>query len=172
MEPVAPAPARHQAAGEFVDDDDLAVLDHVVDVEPEDGVRAQRLFDVVLDVRVFHVVEVAAVQPVGEELLGRLHPAFRQRDGLVFLIDDVIASQLERVAILGLRVALGLGARLQPGNDAIDFVVEVGRRLGGPEMMSGVRASSMRMLSTSSTIAKWCPRWTYCDSSNFMLSRR
>ena len=29
-----------------------------------------------------------------------------------------------------------------------------------PEMISGVRASSMRMLSTSSTIAKKCPRWT------------
>ena len=27
-------------------------------------------------------------------------------------------------------------------------------------MMSGVRASSMRMLSTSSTMAKWCPRCT------------
>ena len=26
---------------------------------------------------------------------------------------------------------------------------------GAPEMISGVRASSMRMLSTSSTIAKW-----------------
>ncbi len=30
----------------------------------------------------------------------------------------------------------------------------------GPEMISGVRASSMRIESTSSTIAKWCPRWT------------
>ena len=31
-------------------------------------------------------------------------------------------------------------------------------------MMSGVRASSMRMLSTSSTIAKKWPRWTRCSS--------
>ena len=30
----------------------------------------------------------------------------------------------------------------------------------GPEMMSGVRASSMRIESTSSTIAKWWPRCT------------
>ena len=28
--PVGPAPARHQAAGELVDDDDLVVLHHVV----------------------------------------------------------------------------------------------------------------------------------------------
>ena len=32
VQAVAPAAARHQAAGELVDDDDLAVLDHVVDV--------------------------------------------------------------------------------------------------------------------------------------------
>ena len=37
---------------------------------------------------------------------------------------------------------------------------------------NGVRASSIRMLSTSSTMAKLCPRCTYCARSNFMLSRR
>src|SRR5439155_1745213 len=72
METIAPTASRHQTPGELVDDDDLAVLHHVVDVELEDRVRAP----------------------------------------------------------------------------------------------------SMRMLSTSSTIAKLCPRWTYCDRSNFMLSRR
>ena len=30
VQPVAPAPARHQAAGEFVDDDDFAGLHHIV----------------------------------------------------------------------------------------------------------------------------------------------
>jgi hypothetical protein len=30
VQAVAPAPARHQAAGELVDDDDFAVLHHVV----------------------------------------------------------------------------------------------------------------------------------------------
>ena len=47
VQAVAPAAAGHQAAGELVDDDDLAVLDHVVDVALEQGVRAQRLVDVV-----------------------------------------------------------------------------------------------------------------------------
>ena len=42
----------------------------------------------------------------------------------------------------------------------------------GPEMISGVRASSMRIESTSSTMAKWWPRWTMDSSVNFMLSRR
>ena len=41
------APARHHAAGELVDDDDLAVLDDVVDVAREQLVGAQRLGDVV-----------------------------------------------------------------------------------------------------------------------------
>ncbi len=62
MQPVAPAASGHQTAGELVDDDDLPVLDHVVDIEPEDRVRPKRLLDVVLDVRVLHVVQVTAVQ--------------------------------------------------------------------------------------------------------------
>ena len=49
VQAVAPAAARHQAAGELVDDDDLAVLHHVVDVALEERVRAQRLVDVVLE---------------------------------------------------------------------------------------------------------------------------
>jgi len=44
--------------------------------------------------------------------------------------------------------------------------------VGRPEMIKGVRASSIRMLSTSSTTAKLCGRWTNCEMSNFMLSRR
>ena len=43
---------------------------------------------------------------------------------------------------------------------------------GWPEMMSGVRASSMRMLSTSSTIAKIVSRRTRSSSDCAMLSRR
>ncbi len=42
----------------------------------------------------------------------------------------------------------------------------------GPEMMSGVRASSMRIESTSSTTAKKCPRCTMSLDCQAMLSRR
>ena len=62
VQTVAPAAARHQPAGELVDDDDLAVLDHVVDVELKQRVRAQRLVDVMLEVGVLEVVEVPAVR--------------------------------------------------------------------------------------------------------------
>jgi hypothetical protein len=39
-------------------------------------------------------------------------------------------------------------------------------------MISGVRASSIRIESTSSTIAKSSGPWTCCALVNFMLSRR
>ena len=42
VQAVGPAPARHQAAGELVDDDDLAVLHDVVLVAVVQRVRAQR----------------------------------------------------------------------------------------------------------------------------------
>ena len=58
MQPVAVAAARHQAAGELVDDDDLAVLDHVVDVALEEEMGLERLVDVVDHVHVGQVVEV------------------------------------------------------------------------------------------------------------------
>ena len=46
VEALAPAPARHLAAGELVDDDDLAVLDDVVAVALVQRVGAQRLLEV------------------------------------------------------------------------------------------------------------------------------
>ena len=70
VQAVAPAPAGHQAAGELVDDDDPAVLDHVVDVELEQRVRAQRLVDVVEQRHVDGVVEAARLEPMREHLLG------------------------------------------------------------------------------------------------------
>ena len=47
MQALGVAPAFHHAAGELVDDDDLAVLDDVVGVEGEKDVGAQGLVDVV-----------------------------------------------------------------------------------------------------------------------------
>ena len=70
VQAVAPAAARHQASGELVDDDDLAVLHHVVDVALEERVRAQRLVDVVEQRHVRRVVEAARLQPMREQLLG------------------------------------------------------------------------------------------------------
>ncbi len=49
--------ARHHAAGEFVDDDDLVVADDVVLVAGEELVGLQRIVDVVNDGDVFDVVK-------------------------------------------------------------------------------------------------------------------
>ena len=52
VQPVGPAPARHEAAGELVDDDDLAFLDDVVHIALEDVVGLERLVHVVQGVDV------------------------------------------------------------------------------------------------------------------------
>ena len=57
MQPFGIAAARHHAAGELVDDDDLVVAHDVVLVALEQLVRAQRLVDVVDDGDVLDVVE-------------------------------------------------------------------------------------------------------------------
>ena len=44
---VTPAPPWHQAPGELVDDNDLAILNHVVDIAAEQGMSLERLVDVV-----------------------------------------------------------------------------------------------------------------------------
>ena len=48
----------------------------------------------------------------------------------MLLVDDVVAGRFERLAVLGLRVAFRLRAGLEPRNDAIDLVVQVGRGFG------------------------------------------
>ena len=53
------------------------------------------------------------LQPMAEQLLGLGHAALGERDGLVLLVDDVVAGLLELVALLGLLVAARDGARLQ-----------------------------------------------------------
>ena len=132
VETIAPAAARHLAAGVLVDDDDLAVFDEVVDVALVQRVRAQRLVDVVDELDVRRLVEVVDA----EQLLHLLDAVVGQHRRVRLLVDGVVDLALE--------------ARDQ----AVDLDVEVGRLpRPAPEMMSGVRASSIRIESTSSTIA-------------------
>ena len=62
VQTVRPAAAIHHAAGELVDDDDLAILDDVIDVAAEHHVRTQRLIDMVHDGGVFEIIEVGTLQ--------------------------------------------------------------------------------------------------------------
>ena len=132
VQPVAPAPAGHEAPGELVDDHHLAVLDHVVDVALEEAVGAQRLVDVVQERHVGRVVQSAGLQAMLEQLLADRHAAFGQRDGLVLLVLEEIAGVLELLPTFRRYVALGDGARLQARDDPVHLVVQLRRLLGGP----------------------------------------
>ena len=85
-----------------------------------------------------------------EGALDLLDPGLGRRDGLVLLVVEVVVLVLE-LGVLGLR-AFRLDAA-QAASDRAQVVVELGGVVGSPEMISGVRASSIRIESTSSTIA-------------------
>src|SRR5713101_6147052 len=108
VQPVAPAPPRHQAAGELVDDNHLAFLDHVVDVELEERVCLQPLVDMMDERDVARVIEVLD----SEQLFDAGAALFRERDRAQLLID--------RVVLLG----------LEPRDHAVHDVIRIGRFLG------------------------------------------
>ncbi len=90
------APARHHAAGEFVDDDDLVVAHDIVLVELEQLVRAQGLIDVVDEGRVGGFVERSFLHQPGraQQRLDVLVADLGQVDGALLLVDvEVLALQ-------------------------------------------------------------------------------
>jgi hypothetical protein len=62
VQAVAVAAAGHEAAGELVHDDDLALFDDVVHVALEQGVGLEGLVDVVQQLDVGRVVEVFGLE--------------------------------------------------------------------------------------------------------------
>ncbi len=62
MQAIGPAAAIHHAAGEFVDDDDLAILDDIIDVAAEHAHGAQRLLHMMDHLRILEIIQVAAFQ--------------------------------------------------------------------------------------------------------------
>ena len=95
VQAVGPAPSRHQAAGEFVDDDDLAFLHHVLLVAMEQRMRTQRGIQMVDQVDVARVIEAAAMrQQAGfrQQRFAALVAGFGQQDLVLFFIDRVVAG--------------------------------------------------------------------------------
>src|SRR3954467_9498124 len=109
VETVRPAPARHQASGEVVDDDYLAFLHHVLVVLAVKRVRPQGLLDVMERLDLLRVVEIRNV----ELRLHLLDAIVGEDDGAGLLVDGEVAIADEA------------------GNDLVDDVVLVGRLLGG-----------------------------------------
>ena len=122
MQAVRPAPTGHKAPRELVDDDDFAVLDHIVLVPLEHGVSLERLLDGVLRVVVREVVEVVD----SERLLDLFLALLSEPGGAMLLFEDVVS----RVSAVAGLVALDRLSLLEPGNDAVRFVVLLGRGLG------------------------------------------
>ena len=91
VQAVGIAPARHEAAGEFVHDDDLAFLDDVFLIPLEELVGFQGLVQVMQDLDVARVIEVLDVQ----ELFGVGDAAFGDEDASRLFIHREILLLLQ-----------------------------------------------------------------------------
>ncbi len=110
--------SRHHAAGEFVDDDDLAVAHDVVLVARKQLVSAQGLIDVMHDRYVLDVVERIGLELAGvaQPSLHPLHADLGEIDGALLLVELVVVfGELRNVSVDGV---VELGAIVErPGND-------------------------------------------------------
>ena len=122
MQTLVIAAAVHEAAGKFVDDDDLAVLDDVVNIALHEASCLHGLIDVVRERGVFRIGQIFHV----EELLGLFNALLRERDGAVLFIDDVIAVVL---ILQLLAVRRGEDLLFQAGDEIIRHFIQLGRFL-------------------------------------------
>ena len=113
------AAAIHQSAGEFIDDDDLAVLDHIVDVFFHQATGLHGLVDMVHQSGIFAVAQIFHTKVFF--CLG--HAAGCQGHGVGLLVHIVVRIQLI-VAFL----SLGLGKDLlaQGRNKIIRHLIQLG----------------------------------------------
>ena len=119
MQAVAPAAARHDAAGELVDDDHLSVLHQVILVAMEQHVGLERLLHVVIE---FHVARARTDCRMPSSFSTLSDAFFGERHAAMLLVDRVIAGGV----LLARLLALDHFAAHQLGNDAVDLVVLVG----------------------------------------------
>ena len=119
VQAVGIAPADHQAAGELIDDDDFAVLNHIVDIPLHDAAGGNGLVDVMRQRQIFGVV-----QTINTEVLLRFAGTLRRNGGGTGLfIHDVIRLNILLV-VLG--VHLLDPQRGEGGGKAVGLFVQVG----------------------------------------------
>src|SRR5579859_1197464 len=109
MKTIGPAAAGHLAAGEFVDDDNFAVFDNVIDVALVERVRAKGLVDVVHELDIDRVGKILQA----EETLALAEALFRERGGAMLFVESVV-NVLDEF-----------------GDDLVDLGVFVGGFFGG-----------------------------------------
>ena len=112
--------AEHEAAGELVHDDHLAVLDHIVHVALHDAVGLDGLVDVVGDGAVFRVGQVVQM----EELLRLLHAPGSEGDAAGFLVHHIVGVDVG--GFLLFVIALHHHKLLQAGGEHLGHVVQLG----------------------------------------------
>ena len=103
VQAVRPAAAGHEAAGELVDDDDLAVLDDVLLVAAVHRVRLQRVVHEVhrRDVALVHVVEAEHLLGLRDALLGQRHRVLLLLQEVVRVGLQLLRDRREAVVLLG-----------------------------------------------------------------------
>ena len=116
--------ARHDAAGELIHDDHLALLHQVILVALEQHVSLQGLLHVMQNAPVFRLVEIAAPQ----QLFHFGDAFFGERGAAMLFFHRVIAGGVVFARLL----ALDLLAAHQFRDDAVDLVIFVGGFFAGP----------------------------------------
>ena len=104
MQPIRPASAGHETTGKFINDDDFAVLNYIVNVALKNGMSLQRLVDMVQGPDLRRVIQVTHT----ENTLNFRYPLFGERCGSELLVNGVIDlaletwnNSIERVIFLG-----------------------------------------------------------------------
>ena len=120
MQALGVAAAVHEAAGELVHDDDLAVLDHVVDVPAHQAPGPDGLVDVVGQGGVFRIGQVGHL----ELLLGLGDAPGGEGDGAGLLVHHVVGVQIGVLLLLG--VHAGHPLALELGHKGVHHGVELG----------------------------------------------
>jgi hypothetical protein len=123
MQAVGPAAAGHHTAGELVHDDDFAIFHDVLNIATVERVRLDGGLDVVFEVPVFGVGDVADAQQAFD-----FFPAFvGDRDVPVLFIYYEVAREF-----LGLTWGnVNFLALFQLGDNAVDFEIFVGGLFAG-----------------------------------------
>src|SRR6185437_11774710 len=123
VQAIRPPPARHQASGELIHDDDFAILHYILDVALVQRVGLHSSIDVVFEVPVFGIGNVSDAQ----KLLDFFPANVSDRDALVLFVHHVVAGKFFRLA----RSGVNLLTLFQLGNDAIDPRIFVGGLFAG-----------------------------------------
>ena len=101
VQTVGPAPTRHQASGELVDDQHFAIFHHVLDVFLVKRMRFDGGFDVMFQRPVFRIGDVADAQ----QLFNLLPAVVAYCNVAVFFVDHIVAGKnlrftLARISLL------------------------------------------------------------------------